>query len=449
MVVLAALVVVASERVTHRRDTELAPPPPPNVLIFITDDQRKNLQVMSAVKHRLRDLGREYSNAYVTTPACCPSRASLMTGQYAHNHGVLTNQMVERLDHQTTLQFYLQRAGYRTGYVGKFLNLWPLGTPPPYFNEWVINSPADTNGQLYYGIRANVNGDVQTINRYSTTFFENQARRFLHRTERAGDERPWFLYVAPNAPHASFQPAPRYAHAQVPPGQLSPSVFEADLSDKPPWIAEQSVSVRRGRWIRRQQLRMLMSVDDLVQQVLTTVRELEEQNTLIVFVSDNGYLWGDHGIATKSSPYRGSVKVPLILRWPGHLAGGSIDERLVANIDLAPTIVDATGVSTAGGPPMDGRSLLDPTWIRERLVLEYLGGHRRHGIPGWLSLVTPDWQYTRHYYAEGKRFHEFYDLVNDPDQLQNLWGNDPNNELVDPGIAYLEQDRGCVGATCP
>ena len=445
----AALVVIASERLTYKRSTASAGPPPPNVLIFITDDHRKNLQVMSAVRHRLKDLGRDYPNAYVTTPACCPSRASIMTGQYAHNHGVFTNKLAERLDHQTTLQFYLQRAGYRTGYVGKFLNGWQLGKRPPFFNEWAINSPADTNGQLYYGIKANVNGDVRRIGTYSTTFFENQATRFLNRAEGADDERPWFLYVAPNAPHALFQPERRYADAEVPRWHPTPAVWEADRSDKPPWVTDQSVTVRRGRWVRRQQLRMLMSVDDLVQRVLSTLEELEEQNTLIIFLSDNGYPWGDHGLDTKSSPYRASVNVPLILRWPGYLDGGTIDQRMVANIDLAPTIIDATGVSTAGGPPMDGRSLLDPTWIRERLVLEYLADHRRHGIPGWVSLLTPEWQYTEHYYAGGERFYEYYDLVKDPFQLKNLWGVDRENDLVNPAIAYLEKDRSCVGAACP
>ena len=444
----AAMVVVASKTLEADPTNKAAAPAPLNVLIFITDDQRNNIQVMSTVKSQLRDRGRDYPNAYVTTPACCPSRASLMTGRYSHNHGVYTNNLTEHLDHTTTLQFYLRRNGYRTGYIGKFLNQWPLHASPPFFSDWAIDSPEDSNGQLYNGIKVNVNGDVRKVGMYSTTFFQNQAIRFLHRTERANDKRGWLLYVAPNAPHAPFQPAPEYAEAEVPRWHLPPSVLEADRGDKPPWVAGEAVSVKRGRWIRKQQLRLLMSVDDLVQQVLATVEELGERNTLIVFVSDNGYSWGDHGIELKSSPYRASVSVPLILRWPGHLDGGSTDSRLVANIDVAPTIIDATGASTSGGPPMDGRSLLDPTWIRERLVLEYLRAHRRHGIPGWVSLLTPEWQYTEHYYAGG-RFYEFYDLTKDPLQMENLWNSTPNNELVDPAIEYLEQDRWCEGVECP
>lgn len=443
------LVVVASGSLPSSRTDTGPEDHRPNVLIFITDDQRRELEVMSAVRSELKRGGRHYPNAYVTTPSCCPSRATIMTGRYAHNHGVLTNKLAHRLDHRSTIQFYLQRAGYRTGYIGKFMNQWRLSRRPPFFTDWAVNSPGRTNREFYFGSKVNVNGDIRTVNQYSTDFFGDEALRFLERSEEDEDERPWLLYVAPNAPHAPYRPAHEYADAAVPLWDPTPSVWEQDRRDKPLWVRKHTVTRTRGRWIRRQQSRMLMSVDDQVQRVLSALDELDEQNTLVVYMSDNGYAWGDHGLDTKSSPYRESVQVPFLLSWPGHIDAGSVDKRLVANIDLAPTIVEATGASTAGGPPMDGRSLLDPTWIRERLLLEYLH-HGKGLVPDWLSVVSPRWQYTEYYGAGGVTSREYYDLAKDPYQLRNLLSNKPGERpAIAPAIAYIRQARRCSGGGCP
>ncbi|MDQ4094620.1 MAG: sulfatase [Actinomycetota bacterium] len=428
--------------------------PPPNVLIIFTDDQRDTLAKMGSVRRHFVAHGRNFPRAYATTPACCPSRASIMTGRFAHNHRVTTNKRPRKLNHRTTLQFYLQRAGYRTGYMGKFLNGWPLSQGPPFFHDWAINAPNTTGWRSrYFDGKFNINGAIRRVAQYSTNFIGDQAESFLRRTDRRNDRRPWLLYIAPNAPHPPYQPAREYEDARVPKWNPPASVGESNLRDKPKWVRKSQIGRSRAALIRRQQLRMLMSVDDMTRQVMSTLNDLRERNTLVVYTSDNGYAWGEHGLERKFSPYRESVEIPLMIKWPGQVGNGTVDPRLAANIDIAPTVIDATGASTGNGPPMDGRSLLDPTWQRARLLLEYW----KHSVrisraPTWASMITRSSQYTKYYVNRKVVFREYYDLANDPYQLRNLLGdrrrsNDP--ATIRPMNLLLEQDRRCEGATCP
>lgn len=426
----------------------------PNVLIFLTDDQRDGLEVMPALRQKMVHNGRYYPNAYVTTPSCCPSRASIMTGRYMHNHKVKTNRQGRRLDHRTTIQFYLQRAGYRTAYFGKFLNSWPIQEGPPYFNEWAISSPelADFE-RRYYDSDFNINGDVRRIAAYSTKFIGRKAVRYLETIDGRNDSKPWLMFVAPNAPHPPFIPEKKYEDARVPRWNGNPAVGEEDRSDKPPWVRrKKTVTLKQGRRIRRDQFRMLKTVDDEVRDVFGALERLDEgRRTLVLFISDNGYAWGEHGLDRKFSPYPESTHVPLLLKWPNHVAPGSTDNRLVANIDLAPTILDATGVSPDEGPPLDGRSLLDPSWERDRLLLEYQK-HPYFRAPDWAALLTLDAQYTEYYENETVTFKEFYDLGTDPFMLHNVLGDDTlTNDAPEAAVlgAQLQKDRMCVGPTCP
>ena len=210
----------------------------PNILIIMTDDQRQGLEVMDAVRKRLVDDGRNYPNAYVTTPACCPSRASIMSGRYAHNHHVRTNLQAAKFKHNTSLQFYLQRAGYRTGYVGKFLNGWRLSEGPPFFHEWAINAPDRMARPLrYYRGPVNVNGAVRDLgNRYSTTFWGSKATDFIRRWNRRQDKKPWLLFVAPNAPHPPLIPEDKYRDSNIGDWSGNPGVYEEDRTDKPQYV---------------------------------------------------------------------------------------------------------------------------------------------------------------------------------------------------------------------
>lgn len=426
----------------------------PNVLIFLTDDQRQGLEVMGAVRRNIAERGRSYPNAFVTTPSCCPSRASIFTGRYAHNHNVATNLEAADLSHNTTLQFYLQRAGYRTGYIGKFLNGWKLNQGPPFFNEWAINAPDTTERKLrYYDGPVNVNGAINTLPEYSTTFWGEKADDFIRRWNRTNDDKPWLLYVAPNAPHPPLVPEKKYEEARVGAWAGSPGTREKNRTDKPQWVRDAHYSFKKGRKTRKKQYQMLKSVNDMTKRVMTVLRQTDEaKDTLVIFISDNGYSWSEHGLIGKFNPYTESVQVPLLVHWPQHLDAGDSDERLVANIDIAPTVLQAVGV-TPDGPPMDGQSLLDPAWTRDRLLLEYRE-HPYAPAPDWASTRTQTFQYIEYYDEAGDiTFSEYYNLIQDPGQNNNVLGNDDplDDPLTVPALSIqLSQDRQCEGAVaCP
>ena len=432
----------------------------PNVLIIVTDDQRTSTFSPSRLPtawSAFAEQGVRFPLAFATTPQCCPSRGSIFTGRYAHNHAVRTNQDAAALDHSDTLQRYLQDAGYRTGIFGKFLNGWRLQENPPFFDEWAVLRPALRGSDGYYDVLFNVNGLRREVSGYSTAYVGDQATRFIAGAE-ADDARPWLAYVTPYAPHMPATPERRYARAPVARWNPSPSVFETEREDKPEFIRDSQVDLESMRYERTRQLRSLMSVDDLVADLLSTLRATDEENdTLVFFLSDNGYLWGEHGWSGKWVPYTESVNIPMFMRWPGRLEGGVDDGRIVANIDIAPTVLEAAGLPPDPNDPMDGRSLLDTTWTRDRILLE-AWRNRRHPTT-WASLRTPTHQYTEYYGNDvTPSFIEYYDLVSDPWQLANVLGdgtaaNDPPPEAVARLSLRLTQDRVCSGTqgagACP
>jgi arylsulfatase A-like enzyme len=201
--------------------------------------------------------------------------------------------------------------------------------------------------------------------------------------------------------------------------------------------------------LRTAQLRSLRSVDDMVGRVMRwLVTQHEDRNTLVIYIGDNGVLWGEHGLGSKGYPYLPDLRVPLLMRWPGHLAPGSIDNRLAANIDLAPTILDATGATPHH--PVDGRSLLR-SWTRPVFLAEYwLNPNPSFPAPTWGSLVSHRYQYIE-YNRNGKLvYREYYDLVHDPWELSNLYadgigGNEPDTQALHTRLAAL---RHCIGTAC-
>lgn len=426
----------------------------PNVLIILTDDQRWDM--MTVLKRTRKWFGAEgttYPYAFATTPLCCPSRASIMTGQYAHNTKVETNLDAERLDQRSTMQRYLQDVGYRTAIVGKYLNAWRQD--PPFFNDWAIfGSEASYRNNVF-----NVNGVSQVVKRYSTEYIATRSLQML-RSFEANDEQPWYLYVAPFAPHAPYEPAKRYRKTNVPRLTRNPAMQETDRTDKPLWVQLKHEKRLKAHKVWTLQERMLLSVDGLVDRLMTTLDELGERGpTMVFFLSDNGFLMGEHGLQQKHSPYTASVKIPLYARWPGHFDARGVDYRLAANIDIAPTVYDAAGIRPDPDHPVDGRSLLDQSWTRDRMLLEYT--HREdRAVPTWASHRTAEYQYVEYYDEELEEiiFREYYDLIADPYQLTNLLGDsDPTND-PDPGrltvlSLQMQRDRRCEGnegpSACP
>jgi arylsulfatase A-like enzyme len=427
----------------------------PNVLIIVTDDQRAGLSVMPATRRWLRDGGTEFKNAIATTPLCCPSRASIFTGRYAHNHHVFSNGGDGgNLIQESTLQFYLRQAGYETALFGKYLNRWGASEAPPYFDRFAIAM----GSRHYYDGVFNVNGNVPTVRDYNTSYIRDKAVRFLQ-SNRA-QTGPWFLYLATAAPHDPFTAQPKYAQARVSPWAGDAAVFEKDRSDKPPYVQGQHAGIRFGRKTRAKQFRTLMSVDDMVSRVFHTLKDLgEARNTLVLFISDNGFMWGEHGLRGKSLPYEQAIRVPFLARWPGHFRAGAVDNRLVANIDIAPTILEAAGITPDPAYPLDGRSLLGSDSQRQSQLTEYFPSlfvptaEPRY----WASIRSTTFKYTEYYSDDGTTVidREYYNLRTDPWELHNLLGDaDPAN---DPDVAVLSaqlaHDRACEGtvgvAACP
>jgi arylsulfatase A-like enzyme len=425
----------------------------PNVLVIVTDDQRAadTMFAMPKTRRYFRREGVRYPNGFSVTPLCCPSRSTILTGRYAHNTGVHRNVLPADLDVTTFFARLLHRAGYQTGLVGKLLNSWPVTKTPPYFDRWALG------GTPYLDPTFNVNGTIESVRGYTTQVLTKFSLRFLRRFEEKDDSAPWLLYAAPHAPHHPWIADARYANAPVPRWPGNPAVFEQDRSDKPPSFSNIHFSLTQGRRVRREQLRTLMSVDDMVGRIFERLHRLDElRNTLAFYLSDNGYLWADHQLGgdrrtagQKRLPYTPSVRVPFYARWPRHLPEGTRDPRLTGTVDIAPTVLEAAGVSPdPTKPPLDGRSLLEPD-TRDRILLEYWQGHAAPWIQTWASVRTRQYQYTE-YYADDeatKTFSEYYDLVTDPWQLQNLLADgDPSD---DPHVtalsAQLAADRACEG----
>lgn len=423
----------------------------PNVLIVITDDQRSTgtLGVMPNTRQWFGREGTRFVNALATTPTCCPSRASVMTGLYAHNHGVHTSErgQAENMDQLLTLQRYLRRDGYRTSIYGKYLNAWPREIDPPWFDDWAILS--DSSSAAYFDGRWNVNGKVGRLKSYSTRIIERKALRFVRSTE-AADDQPWLMYLAPMSPHLPATPHPNHRGVDVRPFEKTPAMLEEDRSDKPSEVREQEVDWKLVRQWRRKQLRSLMSIDEMVGAVFSRLEKTgEAENTLAIFISDNGFLWGEHGVSQKIRPYEASAEIPFLVRWPGHVPAGETNERLVANIDIAPAVMEAAGSEPEHA--YDGRSFLGEP--HDRVLLEQWKRPDR-SVPNWAATRAGDFLYVE-YYAEDRlvpAYREYYDLVEDPWELTNLLGdtdplNDPPN-AADLSL-QLHRDVVCAGTSGP
>ncbi|MEV4416795.1 sulfatase-like hydrolase/transferase [Catellatospora sp. NPDC049609] len=418
-----------------------AAPERPNVLLVVLDDARP--EAMAALPRTTAWLadGTAYPQAVAATPSCGPSRATLLTGRYAHNHGVRHQADIGRLDHTATLQRTLHDAGYATAAVGKFTNNWPIAQTPPGFDRSALV------GGGYTDARFVVDGRPRRVP-YSTTFIGEQVNRYLDGFE-ADDGRPWFVYASFTAPHAPYTPEPGYADRGFA-WRPSPAVGERGRGDKPAYVRRHDADAAAGDAIRLGQLRTLLSVDDALAGIRERLsRRGELADTLVVLVSDNGKFWGEHGLTEKFMPYAAAFRVPLFLSWPGRIPAGT-DDRLASTVDVTPTVLAAAGLTA--GYELDGRDLRGPV-RRDATLLEYWRDSHNGGYPTWATRYVPGRHQYTEYFAQGGRTaeREYYDLAADPWELVNLLGDaDPGNDPDPAGdAATLAAWRRCAGTSCP
>ena len=401
----------------------------PNIVFILTDDQRADsIGRMPILQAELAAKGMTFSKYYAVNPLCCPSRATTLSGQYSHTTGVYFNEGKHggweafRLHEPFTIATSLQLGGYSTALIGKYLNGYHQSRHVPLgWTRWVAMLKTQ-----YYGAPLSVDGqEVKTSDTtYMTDKLADYAVDYIGSVPRA---QPLFLYFAPYAPHEPATAPSRFqrSYSKLKPHR-PPSYNEPDRSDKPAYIRRRPpMSASRQRETDSLRIRMtqaVLPVDDAIGRIVAELQATGRlRNTLIMFASDNGFMFGEHGLpAGKNFPYEESVRIPLVARWDGHIPAGVRDgNHVVGNIDLAPTWADVAGVPLLGP---DGISMTPifsgqaQDW-RPQLLIEH-GSHGGLREPAFCQVHSDRYSYIQ--YADGEE--ELYDLETDPYQLRNVAG---------------------------
>ena len=435
---------------------------PRNVVFILVDDHRYD--AMGHMGHpfletphmdRMAAGGINFTAGYVTTSLCSPSRASILTGQYAHTHRVVDNNNAVA---PGTVFFpqYLQAAGYDTGFFGK----WHMGggsdNPRPGFDRWV-----SFRGQGFYDPHPsglNIDGERITRKGHITDELTDYCVEWIN--QRTAD-KPFFVYLSHKAVHAQFTPCDRhkgrYADVEVPTPPTQPDTPE-NFDGKPKWVKDQ-----RNSWhgvdfpyhsnidikeFYRDYCETLLGVDDSLGRVMDALQAKGWlDNTLIIYMGDNGFCFGEHGLIDKRTAYEASMRVPFMAHCPSLFDGGQSIDQVVANIDVGPTILHAAGLETP--PQMQGRSFLElmagteDNW-REMLLYEYYWERNFPHTPTMHAIRTDRWKFIR--YVGVWDTEELYDMKNDPLELHNLINAPQHQELIkelkDRLFTELEQTGG-------
>lgn len=484
----------------------LASASPPNILFVLADDlDAAELDFMPHVQSLLVDQGVSFSNYFVSVSLCCPSRTTMLRGQYSHNTGVRTNgggnggfefAFAMGLE-KSTVATWLQASGYRTALYGKYLNGYPNTAPnnyvPPGWTGWGSAVMGDAYSEFDYTL--NENGHPlrygSRASDYGTDVYSRLAAAFMRRATAA--RKPFFVYLSLYAPHVPATPAPRHASlfpdARAP---RTPSFDELDVSDKPTFIRYRPRlrprALLRLDSLYRSRLRSLQAVDEAVAGIVDTLRAIGQlDNTYIVFASDNGFHMGQHRLVSgKESAYEEDIRVPLIVRGPGVPAGRTVED-LAGNVDLAPTFASLGGAAVPAF--VDGRSLAPlflgtprSSWRQAYLVEHWpeeasadstreptdadqatggaalgagRGGLADGGARGGVSRARPGaipefhaLRTATHTYVEyvtGER--ELYDLAADPFELNNLAAT-ADSALLQSLASRLKLMVSCKAASC-
>jgi arylsulfatase A-like enzyme len=435
---------------------------PVNIVVIITDDQRYDtIQYMPNVKQKLVREGMWFSKAIASTPLCCPARASFFSGGlYPYETGVLTNKIptggAQKYDDTVeSLPINLKEVGYTTGMIGKYLNKYAAiqERVPPGWDYW----NGMTTGVNYYDFSISVGastiaspgvGIVSTIHdQYITTYQTNEALSFIDQNA----EEAFFLTIAYLAPHHAAVPHPSDENRYNGFIFSSPGTMETDLSDKPSWIGEWQEewldeAMTENADFPERQIECLRAIDRGVGQIIS---KLEEKgilgNTIIIYTSDNGYLWGEHGGLTgKNLAYEESLRVPLIIKTPTSVRSGT--NKVVAwNLDIPATIYDLVGIEDASTSGFSLLPLLEgtaTTWRSELVIQGYGYGNIRPPeiVPNeiWRGVYTKVWKFVE--YPTGER--ELYNLKDDPYEIENLASDAVYAKMIQGFSNRVKQQTG-------
>lgn len=465
---------------------------PPNIVFILADDMDMPLLgFMPKTQELIGGQGASFDQFLITMPTCCPSRATILRGQYAHNTEIFETTLPDggfekfyALDEEdATIAVWLEDAGYRTALFGKYLNGYPATVKqthvPKGWTEWY--SPADGDPYKQFNYTLNENGKLvkygEAPEDYGTDVYAAKAIDFIERSVESGD--PFFAHISVYAPHSPYVPAPRHADLftdlTMP---RSPSFDEADNSDKPWMYSEEpplsADNIAKMERVYPKRIQSMQAVDEMVENIVKTLDALGAlDNTYIFFTSDNGFHMGEHRfLLGKNTAFEEDIRVPLLARGPNIPAGMTVDS-LSGNVDLASTFADIAGISTPDF--VDGRSLMPlltgtaPDNWRQAFLLErglldeaayapdifisagYMSGLREPLDSPYLAkqdrayrgLRTDDYTFVQ--YGDGTL--ELYDLKADPYQLENIAGS-ASPSLLEKLQAWLEALRHCEGDSC-
>ncbi len=490
-------------------DTSDSPPQTrPNIVYILTDDLDERTtpywDVLPQTRQLLADTGMTFTNSFAPTPICCPARSTILTGQFGHNTGVLTNQgraggwsafVTNGGEDRTIARALSEEAGYRTALIGKYLNGYgihnsldyPVEYIPPGWTDWY----GSVEGNFYsgYNYTLNENGVLtqygSAAEDYSTDVVRDKAVEVIRDAEVTDDAQPLFLYLASTAPHQPLPAPPRYAVNPYTGTEARhlPNFQEEDLSDKPLWL--RASGDRRAAGIEtnndtdwQNRMGSLYAVDDMVAAVVAELRAAGElDNTYFVFTSDNGYNLGAHSLSQKMVPYEESLRVPLVVAGPGIDKGTTTAFAL--QTDFAPTMYEIAGLPIPAY--VDGRSLVSvlagdtPSDWRTDFEVQYVNNLASRGpeveispgtpaelsaflgldVPGYRALRNERYLYVEWYDEDNAtKLHEYelYDLHMDPWQLDNVLatpeGRRANRQLVAQLDERLDDLATCSGESC-